>query len=152
VQVEGLQPGDGTCQSSSLFCITMLAGAWGFAECCVAVGALATITSLLRRARPALSRLLADSSQAIDKFYTRTVDAAGRGKALCTHASDAGSPRYHGYSPSWSSALPQHVHNFSSFLAEDVQDAVLRAGARAALRISELPDAIAASDYNVTEV
>lgn len=38
------------------------------------------------------------------------------------------------------------------YLAEDVQDAVLRAGARGALRISELPDAIAMSDYNVTEV
>jgi hypothetical protein len=37
-------------------------------------------------------------------------------------------------------------------LAEDVQDAVLRAGARAALQISELPDAIATSNYNVTEV
>jgi hypothetical protein len=59
----------------------MVAGGWSLAECCVAVGALTTITALLRRARPALPRLLPDSAQTIDKFYTRTVDAAGRVKA-----------------------------------------------------------------------
>ena len=56
----------------------MGAGGWGLTECCVAVGALTTITALLRRTRPALPQLLLDaSSQAIDKFFTRTVDAAG---------------------------------------------------------------------------
>ena len=61
-----------------LLCIPCFAGGWGLAECCVAVGALATTTALLRRARPALPGLLPDTNtQAVEKFFTRTVDAAG---------------------------------------------------------------------------
>lgn len=85
--LQSLQPEDGSCPSFPLHCIATTAGGWGLAECCVAVGALATITSLLRNARPALPRLLPDSAQAINKFYTRTVDAAGRLYTLRTWCS-----------------------------------------------------------------
>lgn len=66
--------------------IDAAAGGWGLAERFVAVGALSAVAGLLRDARAALPRLLpAADPQAIDRFFSRTVDAAGAGRASVHH-------------------------------------------------------------------